>query len=261
MSKDSDNIKPRSLLGIILIGLAVLLFFHNIGLRFLGHLFANWPVALMLIGGGLVYMESRHKNLNSQSRGILPYVLIALGGIFFLAQRGILGLSLGSIGLPLVLLIAGLFILRRRDNPLGRLRDVSDGKELMNTDAQTTDSAEGSTGTFETKIDIFTLLGGGHFNTRSQKLKGGSVVCILGGAEIDIRDADCEGDTIEIDILAFMGGAEIKIPPHWQVTVKVLPLMGGVSNKTTCLADKMRVPPKHLIITGTALMGGVEVRN
>ena len=105
------------------------------------------------------------------------------------------------------------------------------------------------------------MLGGGNFSTRSKRLTNGNIIAILGGAEVDIREADSLKNTLEIDIVAFMGGVEIKVPPHFNVTVKLLPLLGGVTNKTTCLADKMGVPAKHLVLTGMALMGGVEITN
>ena len=139
---------------------------------------------------------------------------------------------------------------------------VIDG-ELISDDssAAEADATQSNTHSDDTKIDVFTVLGGGNFSTRSKRLTNGNIIAILGGAEVDIREADSLKNALEIDIVAFMGGVEIKVPPHFNVTVKLLPLLGGVTNKTTCLADKMGVPAKHLVLTGMALMGGVEITN
>ncbi|OGT71323.1 MAG: hypothetical protein A3I78_01065 [Gammaproteobacteria bacterium RIFCSPLOWO2_02_FULL_56_15] len=113
----------------------------------------------------------------------------------------------------------------------------------------------------ENQVSIFTVLGGGEFNTRSTNLSSGHIISILGGAEVDLREADMEGDVMEIGILALMGGVEIRVPLHWQVNMRAVPLLGGVSNQTSFLADKLQMPKKTLVIRGLALMGGIDVRN
>lgn len=249
--KNIGNSSPSTLLGLGLIILAVLLFFKNIGFSFFGVFLKNWPVALIIIGGLLLLGPEK---VRQRPRTILPYGLIGFGFLFFLAQRGIFNLSFGAIAAPLVLIFVGMHVLKpTRKRCFSISNKDNDIRKIENADMKN-ESSDG-------EIDIFTVLGGGNYVTRSQNLGDGSIVCVLGGADIDIRDADCRADTIKIDVLAFMGGAEIKIPPHWQVTIDVLPLLGGVSNKTTCLAEKMGVPKKHLMITGLTFMGGLEIRN
>lgn len=249
--KNIGNSSPSTLLGLGLIILAVLLFFKNIGFSFFGVLFHNWPIALIIVGGLLLLGPEK---VRQQPRTFLPFALIGFGVLFFLAQRGIFNLSFGAIFAPLILIFVGMHVLKPTRN---RCFFTSNNNksiqkiELSNNKDESSDEA----------IDIFTVLGGGNYVTRAQNLGDGSIVCVLGGADIDIREAECKGDVIKIDVLAFMGGAEIKIPPHWQITVDVLPLLGGVSNKTTCLAEKMGVPKKHLVVTGLAFMGGLEIRN
>jgi hypothetical protein len=54
-----------------------------------------------------------------------------------------------------------------------------------------------------------------------------------------------------------MGGVEIKIPLDWTVVYKGTPVMGGVEDKTIPTPN----PAKRLTITGTVIMGGIEIRN
>ncbi len=54
------------------------------------------------------------------------------------------------------------------------------------------------------------------------------------------------------------GGIEIRIPDAWALEVKVTPIMGGVEDKTRSGAA---VPTKRLIVEGTVLMAGIEIRN
>lgn len=286
MKKHHGSTSMRTLFGLALIAFAVLLFFKNIGLHFSGVLIGNWPIALIIIGAVLIYGD-RKDGENKSSNGYLPYFLIGFGVLFLLSKHHILNFSIGALIGPLVLLFIGVNILKPNNGIKQHKDSQREGNQGNNQTGGTSSSAkETIEGEWEkdmdadtvaaeamgsaknsdpdqhdTSIDVFTILGGGNFSTRSQNLRGGNVVAVMGGAVIDVREADMNSDVIEIDIIAVMGGAEIKIPPHWQVSVKVLPLLGGVTNKTTCLADKLGVPVKHVVITGIAFMGGVEVRN
>lgn len=259
MKKYAGYIKPRSLIGLGLIAFAILLFLDNIGVRFLHNIFHVWPLALIIIGAALLYGPHKSASTSESSR-ILPYILIGLGLLFFMGR--FFHFNIGTLVIPLVLLFIGFHVLRSGKHShkhdlkkeLALHTELKDGEDEKMPD-------ENSVPEGEYKIDVFTILGGGDYSTRSSNLTGGNIVAILGGSKVDIREADTRQDVIEIDILAFIGGAELKVPPHWQVTVKVLPILGGVSNKTTCLADKMQVRKKHLIVTGIALLGGVDIRN
>lgn len=232
MSRFKELMQPRSVVGLCLILVAFLIFFDHLGINLIGKILGNWPLALVIIGVAMLCGPNK-----SDDRTI-PYILIALGIFFFLGQyRFFRRLDLDELILPLVLLGIGIYILKPHLIKQGGSTDL------------------------ENKIEIFSVLGGGEFNTRSDNLSSGHVICILGGAEVDIRDADMEGDHMSISVLAFMGGIDIKVPLHWQVSVKAVPLLGGVSNKTSCMAEKLQMPKKTLVITGLALMGGIDVRN
>jgi len=92
----------------------------------------------------------------------------------------------------------------------------------------------------------------------SQDFQGGELTAIMGGCEIDLRQASIKSGEATIEIFAFWGGVEIKVPEDWGVDVQAIPLLGGID-------DKSRPPKggskKKLIITGYAIMGGAEIRN
>lgn len=261
MSKDNKNLNPRSLFGIGLIVFAVLLFLSNIGIPLLGMILRHWPVLLIILGAVMLHHQKEKPPANG--RKYLPHGLIAAGIVFQLANLHVLSFGVGAILVPMALLFVGFHLVRPNDKTAQSASftdgDIYEGEladEPKNDQAQ----SAGTDGD-KAKIDVFTLLGGGHYSTRSQKLVGGNATAILGGVEIDIREADCQSNTIELDVMAVMGGVEIKVPPHFSVSSNVLPILGGVTNTTTCLADKLGVPQKHLVINGLALMGGVEITN
>jgi hypothetical protein len=53
------------------------------------------------------------------------------------------------------------------------------------------------------------------------------------------------------------GGIEIKVPDEWEVVNRGNAFLGGFEDKTRPLPGANR----RLVVTGTAIMGGVEVKN
>jgi len=268
MNNHKGNFTPRTAFGLGLIAFAVLLFLSNIGIPFLGVVLRNWPVVLIVVGA-VMFQHAKKQKIKSGKAQYLPHTLIAVGILFQLANMHILNFGIGAIVVPVVLAFVGINLLKsksdsakHRDSEADDAKgEIIDGEWIDDFTNEQASAAQSNNSTDDTKIDVFTVLGGGNFSTRSKRLADGNIIAILGGAEVDIREADSLKNTLEIDIIALMGGVEIKVPPHFNVTVKLLPLLGGVTNKTTCLADKMGVPPKHLVLTGMALMGGVEITN
>jgi class 3 adenylate cyclase len=86
-----------------------------------------------------------------------------------------------------------------------------------------------------------------------------SVVAVMGGAQIDLRDAEIAGDEIVVTCVAIMGGIEVIVPEGVEVHVSGIPFMGGFENK---IADVPVLPGTPVIkINGLALMGGVDVKS
>jgi hypothetical protein len=90
------------------------------------------------------------------------------------------------------------------------------------------------------------------------EFKGGSAMAVFGGCEIDLRHATLpDGGAAVIDVFAMFGGIEIKVPDDWLVVNRGNAFLGGFENKARPLPGSQ----KRLVVTGTAIMGGVEVKN
>jgi predicted membrane protein len=79
----------------------------------------------------------------------------------------------------------------------------------------------------------------------------------MGGCEIDLSKASIEEGEAVINTFALWGGIEITVPADWTVETRGTAILGGFD-------DTSRRPDddgKKLIVTGIALMGGVEVKN
>jgi hypothetical protein len=107
------------------------------------------------------------------------------------------------------------------------------------------------------RMSALAILGAVTRGNNSQAFRGGNLVAIMGGCEIDLSNAAIDGEAV-LDVFAMWGGIEIRVPPDWTVSSQVVPLMGGVEDKTR--------PPRgaaihRLTLRGVAFMGGIEIKN
>jgi len=107
-------------------------------------------------------------------------------------------------------------------------------------------------------IDSTSIFGGVHKKIVSKTFKGGDIVTIMGGTEIDLSQADFTG-MIRLDVTQIMGGTKIIVPPHWEVRSEVNAIFAGFE-------DKRQQPAvvnleKILVIDGTSIFGGIELKN
>ena len=45
-----------------------------------------------------------------------------------------------------------------------------------------------------------------------------NAVAVMGGNEIDLREAEIEGGELTVNLISVMGGAEVDVPPRWSST-------------------------------------------
>ncbi len=84
------------------------------------------------------------------------------------------------------------------------------------------------------------------------------VFAIMGGAELDFREARFGPGIVEVTVFALMGGVEITVPPGVRVEVEGIGIMGAFDEQR--LAAGPPDPGAPVIrVGGVALMGGVEI--
>jgi hypothetical protein len=83
------------------------------------------------------------------------------------------------------------------------------------------------------------------------------VVTIMGGAELDLREARFGPGVSEIEIFVMMGGVSIIVPPGVRVESLGAAFLGGFEMKA---GDATALSPANpvLRLSGVAVMGGVE---
>lgn len=89
--------------------------------------------------------------------------------------------------------------------------------------------------------------------------KGASVTTLFGGTFLNLEKSELANDEARIHVDSIFGGTEIWVPKSWTVVIRAQAVFGGVSNKS-CNSASESDPEKRLIISGTALFGGIEIR-
>jgi len=85
-----------------------------------------------------------------------------------------------------------------------------------------------------------------------------NAVAVMGGVEVDLREAEVPPEGFTLTATALMGGVEVIVPDDVAVEVGGLAFMGGREVTTVQPAD----PDAPVVrIHAYALMGGVEIRN
>ena len=73
------------------------------------------------------------------------------------------------------------------------------------------------------------VLGGSHRRGRFRLQGAVNVVAVMGGDDIDLRDAEIDGGQVTLNIVSIMGGHNIYVPDTVEVEVNGFSLMGGDS--------------------------------
>ncbi len=95
----------------------------------------------------------------------------------------------------------------------------------------------------------------------TQDFLGGKVTAVFGGAEIDLRGAAMKREEVSIKAEAVFGGIELWVPAHWQTIVRGSGVFGGFEDKTFPAVPGTSANPPRLVVTGSAVFGGVVVKN
>lgn len=249
--------------GLFLLLVGGVLLLDQLGFPLPDYLF-NWHVLLIAIG---LFLGLRHN-----FRGGAWLILIAIGSIYLIQDYNPT-IELHRFIWPGVLILVGLmFILRPRRHWRDQWHhewkeewkqkwkdDWERRRQGQHTGNQfATGASNSQTYTSEDFIDATSIFGGVHKKMVSKNFKGGDIVTIMGGTEIDLSQADFTG-VVRLDVTQVMGGTKIIVPAHWEVRTEVSAIFAGFEDKRQQPA--VQNPDQVLIIDGTSIFGGIELKN
>ncbi|TDR81519.1 LiaF transmembrane domain-containing protein [Paludibacterium purpuratum] len=226
----------RIVFGLFFIVAGVLALLGNLHLIEIGDIGHYWPTVFCVFGALHVVQARR---LSGAAFGI---ALIVLGAGLTLQNLGIVHHVMPLI-LPVFLILAGLSVVARAFRPHGLTVGGSE-------------PAVSQIGQQDGVVHMNVTMSGAPLRCDSQDFKGGELRAIMGGIELDLRQASMASQAV-LRISAVCSGIQIRIPQDWSLQVRIAPVLGGIEDKTIPPA----VASKTLILEGEMIMGGIQVQN
>ncbi|WEK36264.1 MAG: DUF5668 domain-containing protein [Candidatus Pseudobacter hemicellulosilyticus] len=236
--------------GLLLLAIGSLLLMRKLGMAIPGWLF-SWPMILIVVGL-FVGAANRFRDFS--------WIILTGIGTFFLIDRLVPGVDFGDFIFPAIIIGVGLAVIfgsrRRRRRPLD---PHGEPLPLAGPGQTGTTNARRAYDDTDDTLDIASIFGGMKRIIYSKNFKGGEVVNIFGGSELDLTNADFNG-VIEIEMVQIFGGAKLIVPAHWEVrTGDAVAIFGGFDDKRSRQA--ITNPDKVLIIRGTTIFGGLDIKS
>jgi predicted membrane protein len=200
---------------------------------------------MLLIAFGL-FIGIRHN-----FRGGAWLVLLLVGSIFLF--RDIFPeFSFNRIW-PVVLIVVGAFIILR---PRRSWKWDGTKKTEGASDSFFSEDVDYSKDDF---VDSTSIFGGAKKIIISKNFKGGDLVNIFGGTELDLSQADFTGVAV-IELTTIFGGTKLLVPSNWAVKSEAVTIFGGIEDKRR-MQTITETPEKTLLIRGTVIFGGIDIKS
>lgn len=215
----------RSITGVVVLLVGAVLLLNGLQVMNVGQFVHDyWPLAIV-VAGILVL-------INSWRSWAVAAFLIVLGGLYQLRELGTLSVEPWTVVWPLILIFIGVSLVFSRSYT---------GKRVTRAE----------------RDDVTAILAGSNVKNHSKQFKQSNALAIMGGAQLDLREASFD-KTALVDVFGFWGGVEIIVPEHVVVRNQMSNILAGTEDKTHQTTDKNS---PVLTITGMVIMAGVTIRN
>ncbi len=225
--------------GLIVVAVGILLLLKTSGL-YLPHWLFSWQMLLIAIGA---YIGLRH-HFKSNTWWIMMSI-----GLVFLVDDFFYEMSIKQFFWPVLIIAIGLTMI------FGRKKKKWDGTQWnenpQSYDNLIEDSAD--------RLDSVAIFGSVRKNIVSKNFKGGEMVSVFGGSELNLSQAEIKGH-VTLELVNIMGGTKLIIPANWELRTEVVSIFGGIEDKR----PQQSVMPSGeniLILRGTSLFGGIDIKS
>jgi predicted membrane protein len=208
----------------------------------------TWKMLLIAIG---VFVGIKHKFRN------FSWLVLILVGSAFLIQDFMPSLAIGKFIWPLIIMAIGLKMILRPKHRFNkeqyrwkyRSPQWKEGYQYLNEKKKSGDS-----------LELNVVMGAIKKSVITKEFGGGEINCVLGGSEVDFMNADFEGE-VRLEVNLVMGAVTLLIPNSWLIKSEIVSVMGSVEDRRNIVHDYKSNSSKVLILSGNAVMGGIEIKS
>lgn len=234
---------------ILLVGVAALL---KASLTDLPDWVFSWQTFLIALG---VFIGLKHN-----FRGGAWFILMLVGAAF-LIRDFYPDLPIRRYIWPGILIAVGamLILKPRRRRYWHGMDDQKKNPGATGVVTEEVPPADDGSETPEDFVDATSVFGSAKKNIISKNFKGGDLVNIFGGTELDLTRADFKG-TATIELTTIFGGAKLIVPSNWTIKSDAVTIFGGLEDKRN-MQTIVNDPDKTLVLRGTVIFGGIEIKS
>jgi predicted membrane protein len=235
------RVTPQFILGLLVVLFGLSLTADNLQLIEADRLWRYWP--LLIVAAGL----AKFLQAETPSAHVFGGGLMLLGGLLGANTIWNIGVNVWDF-FPLVFVALGVTIILRAWRGRAMTASTLAADPLApRSEAHTRP---------ERAMSEFAFWSGIQRRVSSAAFRRADLTAIMGGIELDLRQAGTAGGEAVIDVFVWWGGIEITVPPDWAVSNQVFALMGGADDASSGGQDARH----HLIVRGFVVMGGVEIK-
>src|SRR5262245_39747741 len=107
------------------------------------------------------------------------------------------------------------------------------------------------------EVALVTIFEPLEFESVATSFRGGSLTCLYGGGDLDLRDATLDPAGAELMVRIAFGGGRLLVPDGWDVVVNVISIVGGVGDMREGRERSEGAP--RLTVNGFVLFGGLGI--
>jgi len=256
----------KAFAGLILLCVGSLLLLRQFDFFFFPGWLFSFPMLLIAVG---FFYGFKHDFKNP------AWLIMVLVGLVFLSGHIMPWFNLRQFIWPIVIIGIGLWlIIRRNHSPRFGKKEQLFNKDAFSTDKSafspeadyivkpdgfTPPPADENNIKGEDYVDSLSIFGGVKKTILSKNFKGGEIVNIFGGSELDLTRADINGVVI-VEVIQLFGAIKLVVPPHWQVRSDMAAIFAGIDDKRFG-NGAVQSPDKLLILKGTSIFAGVDIRS
>ncbi|NIM34431.1 MAG: hypothetical protein GTN67_02945 [Hydrotalea flava] len=247
MNHPYEQKSNRLYMGIFFIIGGLLLLANKMGYPIPDWIF-SWPMLLIAIG---ILSGIKHRFQN------FSWIIIVGIGSFFLIDQQLANATFHQYLWPAFLIGLGIIFIvkpKKINHGCGRRFRYEQNYKSTIADTPTPITSE------EDFLNINSIFSGVQRSVISKKFSGGKINCVFGGVEIDCTQADMQEPAC-LQIESVFGGVKLIVPKSWTVKNEMDGVFHGVDdkrNQNTIISD---TPNKVLILKGSAVFAGIEIRS
>lgn len=230
--------KGRIFSGFLVVAVGVVLLLKQLGVWLPQCLF-TWEMLLIIIG---LYTGIKHSFKRP------GWIILILLGLLFMVDDVFPDIQIGEYIWPIAIILMGIVMITTAGKRKERWKNWRDQCRKTN-----------SFSTSENMLDVISVLGGVKKNVITKEFKGGEITCVMGGAEVNLSQADFDGKVI-LEITQVFGGTSLIIPANWEIQSESTAILGGIEDKRA-VNDTVSNGSKILVLKGVTVFGGIEIKN